>query len=157
MIPSALTRVATGGFNASILVTSAGLLLLYVECNRPGRVIPGVVGLLLLLLGLHSLSQLPLRPGAIFLVTLAFALLALTLRGTAPWLWLLAGTALLSCGLARLPARQAWSPPAALCGLVLGSVTGWLATIAGRARRSKRHPHPTAGQPSPRAVTHGWE
>lgn len=153
----ALASATTWTFTASILITSTGLLLIYLECNRPGRVLPGVAGLLLFLLGLHSLSLLPLRMRAILLVIFAFSLLALPARGTAVWFWVATGTALLGLGLSRLSAQQAWSLPAAACGLLIGLITGWLATIAGRARRAKRHLKPTFGQPRQEALPDGWE
>ena len=149
--------LAHASFGASIVTASAGLLLIYVECNRPGRVIPGLAGLLLFLLGLHSLSLLRLRPEALFIVALAFAMLVLAMRGAWVLLWLVAGTALLAPGLARLPAEQVWSMPAFFCGLLIGPVSGGLAAIAGRARRAKRYLRPLAGQPRPGALSNGWE
>ena len=126
-----------------------------VQSARPRA--PGATGLLFVLLGLHSLSLLHLRPVAVLLVVVAFALLALPLRHASVWLCSLTGTALLVLGLARLSAPETWSATAAAYGLVLGPLTGWLANVAGRARRAKRDLRPSLSQRRPAPLSSGWE
>ena len=68
---------------AMLWVLTAGLLLIYVELNRPGRVIPGALGLLLVLLGCARLWVAHPHPVALLLVATAVVLLAIDLvRGT---------------------------------------------------------------------------
>ena len=141
----------------SVLILSAGLLLIFLECNRPGWVIPGAAGVLLCLLALHSLSILPLRSSAVLLVSAALCVLALPLRLASGWTSLLAGSTFLTLGLARLSAQESWSLPAAACGLLLGPSTAWLTMLAGRARRAKRHPDPATVQTRRVSSPHGWE
>ena len=68
--------------NVAVTVTGAGILLLFVECNLPGAVVPGALGLLFLLSGIYGLTLLPLRLAALMVLAgAALALLASTLRG----------------------------------------------------------------------------
>ena len=154
-LPFAAT--ATWGFSASMVLATAGILLLYLECNRPGRVLPGAAGLLLLLLAAYSLSLLPLRPASLLLVVAGFLTLAAPLRLEATWRPLLAGTALLILGFATLSASEAVSATAGICGLVLGPVTAWLTIIAGRARRAKRRLRQTFPEARTAVLLDRWE
>ncbi len=63
--------------NISFLVLAIGGLALYAEFNHPGAVIPGVVGVIFILLAAFALNLLPVRFAAVTLIFAAFALFAL--------------------------------------------------------------------------------
>src|SRR5207245_327802 len=54
-----------------------GLLALYAEFNHPGAVVPGVVGLIAILLAIFALNLLPTNYAAFVLILAAFALFGL--------------------------------------------------------------------------------
>jgi membrane-bound ClpP family serine protease len=71
--------------DAAVLLLTVGLLLVCVELNRPGWIVPGGVGLLLLLFAVASLLRLDLSlAGAALLATAAALLLLDLLRPTPP-------------------------------------------------------------------------
>jgi membrane-bound serine protease (ClpP class) len=63
--------------NISFLVLAIGGLALYAEFNHPGAVIPGVVGIIFILLAAFALNLLPVRYAAVTLILVAFVLFAL--------------------------------------------------------------------------------
>jgi membrane-bound serine protease (ClpP class) len=63
--------------NIAFLVFALGALALYAEFNHPGAVIPGVVGLIAILLAVFALNLLPTRYAALVLILAAFVLFAL--------------------------------------------------------------------------------
>ena len=143
---AALLKVA----DADILLLSLGLLLLFVECLRPGRVLPGAAGLLLLLLGIHGLASLPLRPAALLLIAIAVILLTASAIRRVRWPTGLLGTAALAAALPWLVTPQPQHPRAGvtpwlgvLAGLVLGAASSLLLQAASRARANKRTPAPS--------------
>ena len=123
-------------------VFTLGLLLIYFELNRPGKVIPGAVGLLLTLLSSARLGAAHPKPVALLLLGIACALLAMELvRGTYRAAAIpLAATLALVLGF-----RQLVTPPVGwmvcvLCGVGLGGVTTVLTRVARRARANKTNP-----------------
>jgi membrane-bound ClpP family serine protease len=128
--------------DAALLLLTFGLLLICVELNRPGTILPGAIGLLLSLLAIASLLRLDLRWPAVLLVATAVALLAVNLvRATHP-LVAAAATLALILGFARLSSgpgdSRVHAVTASVCGLVLGVGTSLLTAIARRARINKR-------------------
>ncbi len=126
----------------AVIVLAAGILLIFVECNLPGAILPGAAGLLLLLSGIYGLSRLPLRPAALTTLLIAGILLALSPRASAPLLPAVFGTAGLIAGLWTLiqpgtPGPAVHPGIAASAGLLLGASSALLGRIAGRARRNK--------------------
>jgi membrane-bound serine protease (ClpP class) len=121
----------------AILLLTLGLLLIYVELNRPGWIVPGACGLLLALLSVGSLLRLDLSPAAIALLATATALLLLDLLRPTPFLVELA----LVLGLDHLvlgpSPQQVHAAVAILCGLLIGGGTSILTRIARRARANK--------------------
>ena len=120
---------------------TGGSLLVFVECNRPGRVLPGACGTFLLLSGLHRLwSYTSWSDGPLWLGLAGMALILL-LR----WRLLLGAPAVLGTGLliaafallAKKSGSALGTATASSCGLLLGSVSSWLMVIAGRAWRAK--------------------
>ena len=63
--------------NLAVLVLMVGGLLIYVEFNTPGTIIPGTLGTILVLLALFGLNLLPVRYTSVMLLVAAFALLIL--------------------------------------------------------------------------------
>lgn len=128
--------------DAALLLLTLGLLLIYVELNRPGWILPGAVGLLLSLLSIPSLARFDLQPAAVLLVGTATALLALNLVRPVHTLAAAAATLALVLGFARLihgPGdARVHVVTAILCGLILGVGTSVLTAIARRARTNKR-------------------
>jgi len=141
MSPSTLTRLSP---NAAALLLTLGVLLVYVELNRPGRVIPGALGLLAVLFAAAALLRQGLSLAGLALVALALALFLLALLRAAPLGTAVAATLALVAGLYRLlpptapPGNRIGLLTAALCGGVLGGVTATLTHLARRARANKR-------------------
>jgi membrane-bound serine protease (ClpP class) len=127
--------------NALILLT-LGLLLIYVELNRPGWIITGALGLLASLFAIASLLRLELNPAAIALICTAVALLGLDLlRRTQPMV-VVAATLALVLGFSHLvlgapEALRIHTVTAVVCGVVIGVGTSILTRIARRARTNK--------------------
>ncbi len=131
--------VASMTLNQAIVLGTLGICLGFVEFNRPGRILPGAVGLLLLLLACARLAAAGLRPTALLLLAAAvLVLLGNLLRSLPAWLLILAIAAIVT-GLHRLPANGAAVPfrVALPCGTVLGALAAALSRIAFRARRAK--------------------
>jgi membrane-bound serine protease (ClpP class) len=139
---AAITALAHLRPDAALFLMTFGLLLIYVELNRPGWILPGAIGLLLTLLSIASILRLNLRPPAALLVVAAMAVLTLNLlRPIHVFLAAIASLALIA-GFAYLipgPANSRVHPSTAiLCGLILGAGTSVLTSIARRARTNKR-------------------
>jgi len=119
----------------ALIALTLGILLLYIELNRPGRVLPGAIGLLLALLampslfanGIHSVA-LPVLLGA------SVVLLALGLRRKVHILVSVAATLGLILSFNAIEGDTALAIP---CGLSLGVTSSLLANIARRARANK--------------------
>jgi membrane-bound serine protease (ClpP class) len=63
--------------NMAFIILVIGVLALYVEFNHPGAVLPGVVGMICILLAIFALNILPTRYASLALIVAAFALFAL--------------------------------------------------------------------------------
>ena len=124
--------------DAAVATLSLGILLLYVELNRPGRIVPGAIGLLLTLLAAAPLLTNHRNPNAIILLIAAAAFLSLGLRRESnPWI-AAAATLNLIVGFGLLRASPAVHPLVAIvCGTILGVGTYLLTRIARRARTNK--------------------
>ncbi len=128
--------------DAAILVLTAGLLLIYLELNRPGWIVPGTIGLLLILLTVASLLRFQLRIPAVLLIATATAVLVVNLLRPTHSLAAIASTVALILGfddLVRGPGSlDVHASTAGICGLILGAGTYLLTGIARRARTNKR-------------------
>lgn len=62
--------------NVAFILMSLGMLALWAEFNHPGAILPGVVGLIAILLAVFALNLLPTRFAAVALILVAFALFA---------------------------------------------------------------------------------
>ena len=118
-----------------------GVLLIFVELNRPGRILPGAGGLLLLLFSTAALFRDAIRPSAVVLLLCCCAAFLLNWWRPVPFALLLLSTilAIVSLRLLLPPGihGQIQTPVAIVCGGTLGSLSALLTCIARRARRSK--------------------
>src|SRR5271165_5569302 len=128
--------------NIAFLVLAIGALALYVEFNHPGAVLPGVVGIVFILLALFALNLLPTRYAAFTLIMGAFLLFALEAKFATHGVLGIGGIALLTLGGLLLvdgpiPQLRVKLLTALAVSIPLGVITVFLMTIALRARRNK--------------------
>jgi membrane-bound serine protease (ClpP class) len=126
----------------AVLLLVLGGLLIYLEFNVPGTVVPGSIGTLFVLLGLFGLNLLPVRHTAIVLLIAAVVMMLLEAKVGSHGVLALAGIASLIFGLATLvdgpiPELRVHLATALGAGLGFGTISFGLAWIALRARRSK--------------------
>jgi len=128
--------------NLAVLILVLGGLLIYLEFNSPGTIVPGALGTLLLLTALFALNMLPVRYTAVMLLIAAFTLLVLEAKfpshgvlASAGILALVFGTLTLVEG--PIPEMRVHISTAVACGVAFGLITVFLVRIAIRARRNK--------------------
>jgi membrane-bound serine protease (ClpP class) len=128
--------------NLAVLILVLGGLLIYLEFNSPGTIIPGALGTLLVLIALFSLNLLPVRYTAVMLLLAAFMLLVLEAKF--PSHGVLAGTGLIALVFGTLtlvdgpiPELRVRLETAIACGVAFGLITLFLVRIAVQARRNK--------------------
>jgi membrane-bound serine protease (ClpP class) len=126
----------------AVLLLVLGGLLIYLEFNVPGTVVPGSIGTLFVLLSLFGLNLLPIRHTAIVLLLAAVMLIVLEAKFGGHGVLALAGVASLVFGLATLvdgpiPELRVHTATAVGAGIGFGAISFGLAWIAVRARRSK--------------------
>lgn len=128
--------------NLAVLVLMVGGLLIYVEFNTPGTIIPGTLGTILVLLALFGLNLLPVRYTSVMLLVAAFALLILEAHFASHGVLAAAGIVCLVIGALTLvdgpiPELRVHLATALSAGLAFGLITVFLLRLALRARRSK--------------------
>ena len=128
--------------NLAVLLLVLGGLLVYLEFNVPGTIIPGSLGTLFILLSLFGLNLLPIRHTAVLLLIAAVVLMVLETKFASHGMLALAGTVSLVFGLATLvntpvPELQVHTGTALGAGIGFGVISFGLAWIALRARRGK--------------------
>jgi membrane-bound serine protease (ClpP class) len=128
--------------NIAFLVLAVGALALYAEFNHPGAVVPGVVGIVFILLALFALNLLPTRYASFTLIIAAFVLFVLEAKFATHGVLGLGGIVLLTLGgllLVDGPIPQMrvnlWT--ALGVSVPFGAITVFLMGIAIRARRNK--------------------
>ena len=126
----------------AVLIFVIGGLLIYLEFNVPGTIVPGSLGTLLVLLALFGLNLLPIHHTSVFLILAAFALIVLEAKYPSHGVLALAGTIALVVGLATLvdgpiAEQRVHTSTALAAGLGFGVISFGLAWIALRARRNK--------------------
>jgi membrane-bound serine protease (ClpP class) len=128
--------------NLDVLLLTLGLLLIYLEINTPGIVVPGAAGLLLVLLTVFALGSLPVSSLGVGLCILALLLLVLEARLHTRGMLAIAGILALIGGLGTLvvgPVSQlqvSW-PTAIGAGIGFGGVTAALMVLGSEAKRAK--------------------
>ena len=128
--------------NLAVLVLMVGGLLIYLEFNTPGTIIPGTLGTMLVLLALFALNLLPVRYTSVMLLVAAFALLILEAKFASHGVLAAAGIVSLVIGALTLvdgpiPELRVHLATALSTGLAFGLITVFLLRLALRARRSK--------------------
>jgi membrane-bound serine protease (ClpP class) len=128
--------------NIAFLVLAVGALALYAEFNHPGAIVPGVVGVVFILLALFALNLLPTRYAAFTLIMAAFVMFALEAKFATHGILGVAGIALMTIGGLLLvdgpiPELRVKLWTSLAVSVPLGGITVFLMTIALRARRNK--------------------
>lgn len=122
----------------AILLLLCGILFLYAEFNKPGTVLLGSFGALLMMFAIYGLTHLPLNPPALLPTLAGIALVALGCRFAFFGLTLVAATACLAFGLANLfLAPRLHGVVAIAAATIFTGVTTWLVRIALAARQNK--------------------
>lgn len=144
-VPPTLRQVVLGWLmdpNIAFLVLAVGALALYAEFTHPGAVIPGVVGVIFILLTVFALNLLPVRYASLALIALAFVLFALEAKFVTHGILTLGGIVSLTLGGLLLvdgpiPEMRVKLAVALAVSLPFGLITAFLMSIAWRARRNK--------------------
>lgn len=128
--------------NIAFLVLAVGALALYAEFNHPGAILPGVVGVVFILLALFALNLLPTRYAAFTLIMAAFVMFALEAKFATHGVLGIAGIALMTIGGLLLvdgpiPELRVKLWTALSISIPLGAITVFLMSIALKARRNK--------------------
>ncbi len=128
--------------NIALLFLVGGALLIYLEFNTPGTIVPGALGTLMVLLGVFALDLLPIRFTAVLLLIAAFALMFLEAKFGGHGALALAGIVCLTFGtltLVAAPIPELRVNPWVAVGVSMGfgTVTVFLVRLAMRARRLK--------------------
>lgn len=151
MLPSLRERLLTRltSPDLDVLLLMCGGLLIYLEFNVPGTIVPGALGTLMLLLAIFGLNLLPVQHTAVLLLFAALALMVLEAKFASHGVLGLAGVLCLVFGLATLvngptPEMRVHFGVAVGAGIGFGTITFWLAWIAVKARRAKRLTGPQA-------------
>ncbi len=121
--------------NIAFIVLAVGALALYAEFNHPGAIVPGVVGVVFILLALFALNLLPTRYAAFTLIMAAFVLFILEAKFATHGILGIAGIACLTLGGLLLvdgpiPEMRVKIWTALGVSIPLGVITVFLMTIA---------------------------
>jgi membrane-bound serine protease (ClpP class) len=128
--------------NIALLMLVGGALLIYLEFNTPGTIVPGALGTLMVLLAIFGLNLLPIRYTAVLLLVAALGLLVLEAKVGGHGALAIAGIVCLAFGMLTLVAAPV--PELAISPLIalgvsagFGVITVFLVRLAIRARRMK--------------------
>ncbi len=134
-----LTRLADP--DIAVLLLIVGLLLIYLEFNVPGTVVPGALGVLCVALSLFAFNYLPIHHTAILLLLAALILVLLEVKFPSHGFLATVGTICLIFGLLTLvdgpPELRVHASTAVAAGLSFGAITFFLTFLSLRARRNK--------------------
>ncbi len=128
--------------NLAVILLIAGALLIYLEFNAPGTIVPGALGTLLVLISLFALNLLPLEYTAVGFLVGALVLFVLDIKFATHGILGLVAIGCLVFGLLTLvdgpiPEMRVHLGTALGAGIGFGAITIFLTTIAVRARRNK--------------------
>ncbi|PYX94361.1 MAG: serine protease, partial [Acidobacteria bacterium] len=84
--------------NIAFLLLVIGAFALYAEFNHPGAVVPGMVGVVFIVLAIFAFNLLPVRFAAIVMILGAFVLFALEAKFASHGVLTIGGIALLTLG-----------------------------------------------------------
>ena len=128
--------------NIALLMLVGGALLIYLEFNTPGTIVPGALGTLMVLLAVFGLNLLPIRYTAVLLLVAALGLLVLEAKFGGHGALAIAGIVCLTFGMLTLvaaPVPELGVSPLIAIGVsaAFGVITVFLLRLAWRARRLK--------------------
>jgi len=128
--------------NIALLFLVGGALLIYLEFNSPGTIVPGTLGTVMVLLAVFALNLLPVRYTAVLLLIAAMVLLVLEAKVGGHGALAVAGIVCLAFGMLTLVAAPVpemnVSPWVAVSiSAAFGAITVFLVRLAVRARRRK--------------------
>jgi membrane-bound serine protease (ClpP class) len=128
--------------NIALLFLVGGALLIYLEFNSPGTIVPGALGTLMVLLAVFALNLLPIRYTAVMLLVAAMVLLLLEAKFGGHGALAIAGIVCLTFGMLTLVAAPVpelgISPIVAIAvSVAFGVITVVLVRLAMRARQRK--------------------
>ncbi|MGA3345511.1 MAG: nodulation protein NfeD [Terracidiphilus sp.] len=135
--------------NIALLFLLGGALLIYLEFNTPGTIVPGALGTLMVLLAVFALDLLPIRYTAVMLIVAAVVLLLLEAKFGGHGALAIAGIICLTFGTLTLVAapvpEMAVSPSVAFAvSTAFSIITFFLVRLAMRARNMKSLLGPSA-------------
>jgi len=128
--------------NIALLLLVLGALLIYLEFNSPGTIVPGALGTLMVLLGIFGLNLLPIRYTAVMLLVAAMVLLLLEAKFGGHGALAIAGIVCLAFGMLTLVAAPvpelAINPALAIAvSAAFGAITFFMVRLVMRARKKK--------------------
>ena len=128
--------------NIAYLLMALGALGLYVEISHPGGILPGVVGVIFLLLGLYSVSVLPVSWAGVALIFVAMMLFILEVKVASYGLLTVGGVISFVLGSLMLfdgpiPAMRVSMGVVFPTAVVVASLTGFLLTRVLKAYRQQ--------------------
>jgi len=128
--------------NVAFILLAVGALALYAEFNHPGAVVPGVVGVIFILLAIFALNLLPTRFAAVVLILASFVLFALEAKFATHGILAIGGIVTLTLGGlllvdAPIPQMRVHFLTALAVSVPLGVITVFLMSIALKARANK--------------------
>jgi membrane-bound serine protease (ClpP class) len=128
--------------NIAYLLMALGALGLYVEITHPGGILPGVVGVIFLLLGLYSVSVLPVSWAGVALIFVALMLFILEVKVASYGLLTVGGVISFVLGSLMLfdgpiPAMRVSAGVVLPTAIVVAFLTGFLLTRVLKAHRQR--------------------
>jgi membrane-bound serine protease (ClpP class) len=128
--------------NIALLLLVGGALLIYLEFNVPGTIVPGALGTLMVLLAIFALDLLPIRYTAVLLLVAALVLMLLEAKFGGHGVLAIAGIVCLTFGMltlvaAPVPEMGITKSVAFSVSAAFGLITVFLVRLAVRARRMK--------------------
>jgi membrane-bound serine protease (ClpP class) len=128
--------------NIAFLLLALGALALFAEFNHPGAVVPGVVGVISIVLALFALNFLPTRFASLALLLVAFALFALEAKFASHGVLAAGGIVCMVIGALFLvdgpiPQMRVNIVTAVAVSVPIGIIAVFLTTLVLRARRGR--------------------
>lgn len=130
--------------NIALLFLVGGALLIYLEFNSPGTIVPGALGTLMVLLAIFALNLLPIHFTAVLLLLAGMTFFILEAKFGGHGVLAIAGIVCLTFGMLTLvaaPVPEMGVSPLVAIGISggFGAITVFLLRLAVRARRRKAH------------------
>ena len=128
--------------NIAFVLMSLGMLAIWAEFNHPGAILPGVVGLVAILLAVFALNLLPTRFAALALILAAFLLFALEAKFTSYGIFGIGGVVCMIFGALLLvdgpiPEMRVSIWTAVAVSIPIGAIAVFLMTLVVRAHRHR--------------------